>query len=280
MKFLLRFIGSILAIILIVMGIRMFCVGSYYISTNSVAKDLQQGDFVLVNKMSGEANPGFNRIVLYKSSLPKDRENSPLFIGRCVGMPGDTVQITQHGYYINGRLFPHSSSNQENVFRIQKDIKESLLNLLQHLQIPYRDVAEDSLSLIIRLTAQEVMAIRQNLPAIITIEPVTDDNIRFSFVIPYQDFAYRLDSVDFVLYRDIMINESNGSAVFRDGKLEVAGEEQSFWHFRQNYYWIMADHEEAIYSRHLGLIAESSIVGNVWFCWFSKNKERLFKRIN
>ncbi|MDR0393925.1 MAG: hypothetical protein LBH77_02080 [Tannerella sp.] len=36
---------------------------------------------------------------------------------------------------------------------------------------------------------------------------------------------------------------------------------------------------EGIDSRHLGLIPEDRIAGNVWYCWYSKDASRRFKKI-
>jgi signal peptidase I len=210
----------------------MFCAGSYRISTCSMDGVLKEGDCVLVNRIPGASNPGRNRIVLFKSPLPKDMPSPPLFLSRCVGMPGDTVRITPGGYRISER-FVAGRTPEERTFRIRTNIREPLLNVLRELRIPRRDVAEDSLSLIVRLTAGEERMIRENLPQVVTLERLEDERDgHFAFVIPPDAFCMLSD------------NE-----------------------------------EEAVDSRHLGLIPRRSIVGNVWFCWYSKDRERLFKRL-
>lgn len=280
MKRLLRYLLSFLIVVLIVIGIRIYCVGSYRLSTDSMKRTLQKGDFVLVNKIAGNHNPGRNRIVLFKSPLQKDLKSPPLFLSRCIGMPGDTIRISREGYLLNGKLLPNSPS-VENSYRIRKNIKEPLLATLRKLQIPYRDITEDSLNLMIRLTPREEVKLRENLPDILQIQLIPEEDWSYTFIIPAKGYPYPMDSASLLLYKEAILTETEGNAMIRDGKLFQNGKELDKFFFQQNYYWMLSDNEEeAIDSRHLGLIPERAIIGNVWFCWYSKNRERVFKHIN
>ncbi|MDR3262441.1 MAG: signal peptidase I [Tannerella sp.] len=277
---LLQYAGSFLLIILIVTGVRIFCAGSYRISTGSMEKVLQKGDLVLVNKIHSSSNPGRNRVVLFESPLREDAGAASLFLSRCLGMPGDTIRITHDGYHVNGRLLPDFSTS-ERAFHIQKDIKAPLLDLLTRLQIPFRSVAEDGQRLTIRLTSGEERMIREHLPQLVKMEPVPEDAWSYAFVIPFKGYVYRPDSVSLTLYEDILRKETGGKASVRDGKLFLDEKKAVSFLFRENYYWMLSDHaEEAVDSRHLGLIPAHAVVGNVWFCWYSKNKKHFFKQIN
>ena len=75
----------------IVILIRLFGVESFQISTNAMAETLRKGDRILVDKLMGGRTPGRNRVVLFTSPLAKDSTDAPLFISRCIGMPGDTI---------------------------------------------------------------------------------------------------------------------------------------------------------------------------------------------
>jgi signal peptidase I len=259
----------------------MFCAGSYRISTGAMEKTLQKGDCVLVNKMHSPSNPGHNRIVLYQSPLRRDAGADVLFLGRCAGMPGDTLRIAGDGYRVNGRLLP-GFPTPEQTFRIQKDIKGPLLDALKQLQIPYRSVAEDDRSLILRLTAGEEKRIRENLPQIVKIEPVPEaPDSGYAFVIPFSGYVCRPDLITLSFYLEAIRHETGGKADVHDGKLFVDGKETASYLFRQHYYWMWSDSAPAaVDSRHLGLIPESAVVGNVWFCWYSRDRHRIFKRID
>ena len=72
----------------IVMLIRLFCIESYRISTDSMEEALHKGDYILVNKIPGKNKPVRGKVVLFTSPLSRDSADAPLFISRCIGMPG------------------------------------------------------------------------------------------------------------------------------------------------------------------------------------------------
>jgi signal peptidase I len=194
-------------------------------------------------------------------------------------MAGDTVRMASGGYQVNGRWLPDASM-PEQLFRSRKDAIEPLLNTLKQLQIPYRGVAEDVQSLTIRLTPGEKQRIHENLSQLIQMEAVAEDAASYTFVIPFDGYVYRPDSISLKLYLAAIRLETGGKASVRDGKLWLDGHEATSFRFRQDYCWMLSDGaEEAIDSRHLGLIPSCAVVGNVWFCWFSKDKKRIFRQI-
>ena len=180
-----------------VMAVRHFCVASFLVSTDSMEGALLRGDYILVNKLPLRDNPGRGRVVLFSSPLRKDSLSHPLFLSRCVGMPGDT--ITEGGYPL---------------------------------------------------------------------------------VIPKKGRAYRLDATSLKVCREAIRAEAGEKAVFREGKLFLDGRETTFFFFKEDYYWMLSDNaRKSIDSRHLGFIPRHHIVGNVWLCWLSPDRSRIFKLI-
>lgn len=53
----------------IVMLIRLFCIESYRISTDSMEEALHKGDYILVNKIPGKNKPVRGKVVLFTSPL-------------------------------------------------------------------------------------------------------------------------------------------------------------------------------------------------------------------
>ena len=51
----------------IVMLIRLFCIESYRISTDSMEEALHKGDYILVNKIPGKNKPSGAKVVLFTS---------------------------------------------------------------------------------------------------------------------------------------------------------------------------------------------------------------------
>jgi signal peptidase I len=100
--------------------LRMFVVESYRIPTGSMEKTLLAGDFLFVNKFVYGAKVPFTDLNLPKVhdvrrgdiivfKFPRDRSLN--YIKRCVGLPGDTLEIRNQQLYINGNPFalpPHA----------------------------------------------------------------------------------------------------------------------------------------------------------------------------
>jgi signal peptidase I len=237
---------------------------------------LQEGDVVLVNKMHSLSNPGRGRIAVFKSPLGQDSESPPLFLGRCAGMPGDTILVTTGGCFVNGRPVQAES---EKAFRIRKSVKTALLETLRHLDIPLRSVAEDSLSMTIRLTVHEESLLRTHLHQALQIEPAPEAEWSYRFVIPFEGYDYRPDSLSLFLYAHAIGQETDGRVQSDGVKLFAGSREVTTYRFVRDYYWMSSDGGDTVDSRHLGFVPRSCVTGNVWLCLYSRNKSRIFKRI-
>ena len=264
---------------LVVWLVRLFWIESYRISTDAMNESLYRGDCVLVNKWLSDENPGRNRVVLFTSPLLRDSVAQPLFVSRCIGMPGDTIRVTSEGYEINGRQIPHSPRALK-TYRVRPAIASPFLSVLQKLEIPVRDWQRDSVGFSLSLTGFEEYQIREELPeaqdSAFVLQPITP----YTLVVPRKDCAYRLDAASLIACKEAIRTELGASAVFRDGKLFVDGKETTFFFFSQDQYWMLSDHaDEAVDSRHLGFIPRDHVVGNVLFCWFSREKQRCLKPV-
>lgn len=281
MKRLLPVVFGLLCMVSLVLAVRSLCVGSYQILTNAMAPVLIKGDFVLVNKMRwGSANPARGRTVLFSSPLKQDASASPLFVSRCVGMPGDTIRLAHHGYYINEQLFPVSLA-LVNVYSMPKDLKPQVLRVMNDLRIPYRKVADDSERFQLGLTPAEEIQLRANAARIVPVQPDLNHTWSYTFQVPQKGHCYALDSASVAIYGEAIAWECGAEPVVRNGRLWLDGKETSSYTFRENYYWMVSDQlTEGVDSRHLGLIPHRLVVGNVWFCWYSRQKEHVFRWIN
>lgn len=256
--------------LLIVFGIRFFLLESFYISSPSMETAVLSGDYLLVNK-SGQISPvRRNAILLFTSPLEKDSSENTLFLSRCIGMPGDTLVVSEKGLDINGKEFPKSPYLLSR-YKIDKKMEQSLFRQMKRLDIPVRDKTDaDSVSFV-NLSTFEEFRLREELPEAINLHftPVPTETYRL--VVPRKGRAYRLDANSLTACKEIIRRETDGQAVFRDGKLYLDGKETSFFFFKQNYYWMLSDNTtEGIDSRHLGFIPESNITGSAFMIWMSK----------
>jgi signal peptidase I len=114
---------TLIYVILIAGGIRSFLVEPFYIPSGSLVPTLLPGDFVITTKFTYGysrwsfpfAEPDFKGRIF--GSVPKmgsvvvfalPRDPSIDYIKRVIGLPGDTVQVTDGQLYVNGKEVPRT----------------------------------------------------------------------------------------------------------------------------------------------------------------------------
>ncbi len=275
-----RGLAATVSIVGIVVLFRLFFVGSYRISTGSMEESLRKGDYILVRKFHAGNVPKRNKIVLFTSPLAKDSIHAPLFISRCIGMPGDTILIGQDGYTVNGKKIPQSPHSLSTYF-VDAIAKDTFMAVMERLCIPKRDLRRESSGLSLSLTVFEEYQLRGELTEEINLHFVNERKREYRLIVPKKGRAYPLDAAALTACKEIILNETDGKASFRDGKLYVDGRETNFFFFNQDYYWVLSDNvNEAIDSRHLGFIPSDHMIGEAWFRWYSLDKQRIFKSVN
>ena len=94
--------------------IKFFLFQAFSIPSGSMEKTLLIGDYLLVNKLSyGIRNPLDNKVLIPIGQpqrgdvvvfiFPQDPSKD--YIKRVIGLPGDTVQVTNKKVFINGKLY-------------------------------------------------------------------------------------------------------------------------------------------------------------------------------
>lgn len=275
MKWLLAFV---IAVILL-LAIRQWCIGSYLISTGAMEETLHTGDYVLVNKYPLAGKPQRNQVVLFHNPVTPDSISSSLLISRCIGLPGDTLQVDANGYLVNGDSYPLSPLSR-NIYKVSGRFKSVCLETLQTLHIPLRDWVQQGESYTLQLTPFEAWQIQEEIGAQEVLE-LLQASTAYSLIVPRKDRAYRLDEASLPFCREAIRRETNGKARFHEGKLYLDGRETTFFFFKQDYYWLLSDNTaEAVDSRYLGFVPADHLVGNVWCCWYSYNREKIFTSVH
>lgn len=99
---LLREWGPVLfAAVVIALFVRLVLVQAYHIPSASMVPTLEEGDRVVVNRLSyqfGEIERG--QVVVFKKPQGTDGEND--LIKRVIGLPGETIRFVDNQVYING----------------------------------------------------------------------------------------------------------------------------------------------------------------------------------
>ena len=267
--------GKILILALvIVLLVRFFFLESYHIVSSSMEAAVLKGDFVIVNKMPFRAAPERNTVVLFTSPLRKDTAANRLFLSRCVGLPGDTLELADNVLRINGKEVPKSPHTLAR-YTIENSIREVLLSQMKRLDIPLREVVATDTACLVSLTPFEEYRIRDELPKFMDARFKPLETAEYRLVVPRKDRAYRLDPVSLTVCKEIILAEAGKDAIIRDGKLYLDGRETTFFFFKHNYYWLLSDNTSgAVDSRHLGFVPEEALVGKAWCIWLSKDPEK------
>ncbi len=271
---------GILFIVIVVLLIRHFLIGSYRISTHAMEEALHKGDFVLVDKWHAGNNVERKDILLFNSPLRKDKGNAPLLMSRCVALPGDTIHVSNTGYKINGISFPLSPYSLS-TYIFPKEMAGPFLNLLQKLDIPQRNILERQNYIILNLTPFEEYQIREEINESLNKLFIREKKESYSLVVPQKGKPYRLTDSFLTASREAILAEAGERASFHNRKLLLDGKETNTFTFKRDYYWVLSDNtEDAVDSRHVGFIPDNHIIGKAWFCWYSKDKQHRFKKVD
>lgn len=198
---------SIVTISLLVAGfVRFFLFASFRMPTGQMENSVLAGEFIGVNQMAyGIKFPGISGNSLtahYVCSRPAKRNDILLYrhegavmIGRCVGLPGDTIEARGFDSYINGeRLLQPPNTVLPYQYPLEADTV--IAGLIDRLSIARRDSFADGRLMVRYLDRYEHYFLDEALPDSIPLEAYGKEQKDYRISIPEGSYWVLCDNVN------------------------------------------------------------------------------------
>jgi signal peptidase I len=215
------------------------------------------------------------------------REN---YVKRCVGLPGDSIQVVASQLYVNGEPQKSIPGIEQNYYVATSAPFSG--QALRSMGISHSDIAYSQATGEYRLPLTkanlEQMSAMKNVLHVERMEgyggfAIFPNDSRFSWTesdfgplwIPAKGATIALTLENLPLYRRIIEVYEAHSLDVTDEVIYIDGEPVTSYTFSMDYYWMMGDNRQnSADSRFWGFVPEDHIVGKASFVWLSLDKER------
>ncbi|MCD8282506.1 MAG: signal peptidase I, partial [Prevotella sp.] len=228
-------------------------------------------------------------------SRPTDRREN--YVKRCVGLPGQTLQIKDRIVYLDGEA-NKEPDNVQYSYRIELqpgigtyDLIDRHDDLLKELGISQEDLYQLNAIGAMPLTKRAVEELRKHKDIVKNITINTEATVGDLYPlnqltgwtrdnygpvwIPKKGETVKLTLDNIAVYeRPIRVYENNELEV-KNFQIYINGQLATEYTFKMDYYWMMGDNRHnSADSRYWGFVPEDHIVGKPIFVWWSSDPDR------
>lgn len=251
--------------IIVWLFIRIFIFQIFKIPTASMNNTLKEGDYILVNKLAygtripitplslpigntyidwiqipylripGYTDVAYNDIIVFNFPLEEDSpvDHRQEYVKRCIGLPGDTIQIIEGVVFVNSKKITES----ENIlFLLDAQKKRLLIDSSVYSPAVFPNSSE----------------IKWNA-----------DNFG-SLYIPKKNETIALTKNNIILYKRVIEKHENNTLKLKNDSVFINDQFCKSYTFKMDYYFSLGDNRyNSIDSRFWGFVPENHLIGRV-----------------